>query len=62
MSVLGGRGWMSVEWQKLFCFEEKRAYSISNGGDGVDCVCFCCLYVVVLIIINIECYCCYKYL
>ena len=25
---------MSVEWQKLCCFEVKRVYSISNGGSG----------------------------
>ena len=25
-----------VEWQKLFCFEVKRAYSISNGAHMVD--------------------------
>ena len=61
MSVLGGRGWMSVEWQKLFSLEVKRAYSISNGGGG-GVVCCCCLLFVlffftdhlnVAIIINI---------
>ena len=41
MSVLGGRGWMSVEWQKLFTLEVKRAYSISNGGDVWNlCLCY----------------------
>ena len=31
---------MSVEWQKLFTLEVKRAYSISNGGDvWNDAVC-----------------------
>ena len=55
---------MSVEWQKLFSLEVKRAYSISNGGGGwVVCVCVCCVCVacffycsslnVIAIIINI---------
>ena len=45
---------MSVEWQKLFSLEVKRAYSISNGGDGCDCC--VCVVVVKLLIIIIECY------
>ena len=35
----------SVEWQKLYCFEVKRAYSISNGA-LVCCLCVGCFVVV----------------
>ena len=33
-----------VEWQKLFCFEVKRAYSISNGALMVMTACCHLLY------------------
>ena len=50
---------MSVEWQKLFSLEVKRAYSISNGGEvWIVFVSDCCRCQTIN---NIECYCyCYN--
>ena len=59
---------MSVEWQKLFTLEVKRAYSISNGGDvWNDAVVFVVVVVVVVdclltLFITLNVIACYKYL
>ena len=42
---------MSVEWQKLITFEVKRAYSISNGGDGELLLWFVVIVVVVVVVV-----------